>query len=680
MKLRSLPLVLVALALLGCGEAERFADYDNEEEVAVFYASRQNEKVLAELEKKKEELTEKLAEPGEEEDPGELEEDLADTNRRLGNPEFFTYNATMADLPGDLSWEEGLDQPEIGSSRARKGGTFNTYLPSLAFPPTIRSIGKNANNGFRSEHWDNIEMALVSLHPNTMETIPGLADRWAVGTDERTVYFRINEKARWSDGRPVTVEDFFMTFYVCLSEYITGPWYRQYYGTMFENITRYDDRHLSVRLANKKPRPEYYASLTPYSRHFYREFGPDFEERYNWKVRPTTGAYRIREEDVVKGRSITLTRVNDWWAGDTRYNRYRFNVDRIKYRLIRSDEKVFELFKKGEVDMFHLGIPKRWYEQMEIPAVFNGYIEKKTFYNVFPRVPRGLYINHSKPFLGDLNVRVGLQHATNWQKVIDIDLRGDAGRLNIYNAGYGKFSNTGIVARGYSPEKARAAFAKAGFSKQGNDGVLQNGEGQRLSFSITHTASPVVDKILQRLKEEALKTGLEYRLEGMDGTASYEKVMQKKHDLTFWGWGTIPPFPRFFEGVHSSNAYDPGTKTPRVMTNNISVYANPAADPLAQGIRFATSEKEIRDMSWELEQILHDTAFWIPGYKRESYRLGHWRWMQWPDDFNVKLTREAQESYAYWIDVEEKEKTLQAESRDQAYPEVDRIYDQYRVK
>ena len=325
MKLLSLPLVLVAFVLLGCRKAERFADYDNEEEVAVFFESRQNEKVLAELEKKKGELTKKLTEPGEEEDPRELEEDLADTNRRLGNPEFFSY-ATMTDLPGDLSWEKGLDQPEIGSSRARKGGTFNTYLPSLAFPPTIRSIGKNANNGFRSEHWDNIEMALVSLHPNTMETIPGLADHWAVGTDGRTVYFRINEEARWSDGRPVTVDDFFMTFYVCLSEYITGPWYRQYYGTMFENITRYDDRHLSVRLANKKPRPEYYASLTPYSRHFYREFGPDFEERYNWRVRPTTGAYRIREEDVVKGRSITLTRVNDWWAKGTRYNRYRFNV------------------------------------------------------------------------------------------------------------------------------------------------------------------------------------------------------------------------------------------------------------------------------------------------------------------------------------------------------------------
>ena len=270
-----------------------------------------------------------------------------------------------------------------------------------------------------------------------------------------------------------------MTFHVCLSEYITGPWYRQYYGTMFENITRYDDQHLSVRLANKKPKPEYYASLTPYSRVFYSEFGPDFEDRYNWKVRPTTGAYRILKEDVIKGRSVTLSRVKDWWAGEMKYYRNRFNVDRIKYSLVRSDEKVFELFKKGEVDMFHLGLPKRWYEQMEIPEVFNGYIEKKTFYNVYPRVPRGLYINHSRPFLGDVNVRTGLQHATNWQKVIDIDLRGDAGRLNIYNEGYGQFSNSEIAARDYSPEKAREAFAKAGFTTQGNDCLLYTSPSPR---------------------------------------------------------------------------------------------------------------------------------------------------------------------------------------------------------
>ena len=39
----------------------------------------------------------------------------------------------------------------------------------------------------------------------------------------------------------------------------------------------------------------------------------------------------------------------------------------------------------------------------------------------------------------------------------------------------------------------------------------------------------------------------------------YQKVMQKKHDITF-GVGTNPPFPRYFEGIHSSNAYDPGPR------------------------------------------------------------------------------------------------------------------------
>ena len=191
---------LPVAVLSGCDSREDFADYDNEKQVAGFRES-QNEKVERELTAKRAELSKQLAEPGEE-DRAKLEEELANTNRRLESPEFFTLDASMEDLPGDLDWEEGLDQPELGSSRARKGGTFNTYFSGLSFPPTIRSIGKSANNSFRSEHWDNIEMALVSLHPNTMETIPGLADRWAVGKDGRTVYFRINEKARWSDGNP----------------------------------------------------------------------------------------------------------------------------------------------------------------------------------------------------------------------------------------------------------------------------------------------------------------------------------------------------------------------------------------------------------------------------------------------------------------------------------------------
>jgi len=55
--------------------------------------------------------------------------------------------------------------------------------------------------------------------------------------------------------------------------------------------------------------------------------------RYQWRKMPTTGAYDIKPEDVKFGRSITLTRVKNWWAKDKKYYRYRFNADRMSYRL-----------------------------------------------------------------------------------------------------------------------------------------------------------------------------------------------------------------------------------------------------------------------------------------------------------------------------------------------------------
>ena len=90
--------LLLVVALAGCDSREDFLDYDNDKDVTGFREI-QNEKVLAKLEEKKEELTRQLAEPGEE-GRDKLEEDLANTNRRLGYPEFFTYDATMEDLPG----------------------------------------------------------------------------------------------------------------------------------------------------------------------------------------------------------------------------------------------------------------------------------------------------------------------------------------------------------------------------------------------------------------------------------------------------------------------------------------------------------------------------------------------------------------------------------------------------
>lgn len=49
---------------------------------------------------------------------------------------------------------------------------------------------------------------LVTLDPESLEPIPGVAERWEVSTDGLQYTFNLRENARWSNGEPVTANDF----------------------------------------------------------------------------------------------------------------------------------------------------------------------------------------------------------------------------------------------------------------------------------------------------------------------------------------------------------------------------------------------------------------------------------------------------------------------------------------
>ncbi len=664
--------------LASCGGEEQFPEHDAEEAMNEFFREYNERTVVRLVERGIEGLEERLQ--GMDEDHprrSEVEEELGLMRLRAENAEMFTF-ASIEDLPDDLNWETNLDDPEIGSASAVKGGVFNHYFMGLSWPPTLRIWGSDSNNSFRSEHFDNVDILPVHLHPETGNIIPGLAEAWAVGDDGRTVYFRLDPDATYHDGVPVRSEDFFMQFYIQLSGYISNAFTRDYYQREFENITRYDDRHFSIRLTKVKPLAPTWAAVMPAPLHFYREFGPDFEARFQWRPRITTGAYVVGE--IVKGRSITLHRVEDWWARDRKYYRHRFNPDRIHYHLVRDSDKAFELFMQHRIDVFHMNAPpKFWYERTEADQIFDGYIEKVRFYNDYPRVPRGLYVNHNRPLLDNQDIRIGLQYATNFQKMIDFDLRGDPRRLNLYNEGFGRFSHPTQRTRPFNVAAAREAFARAGFDSAGPDGILRDSEGRRLSFAITYVRDPFGEQIMQRLKEEAVRAGLEYRLDPREGTSNFQHVMQKRHDIAYWGWGTTPPFPDYFQSFFSEFAFEEDGRTPKPMTNNISTYASAQGDIHALGVRNARTLDDIEYHSHRMEELIHEEAIWIPGFTYDFYRLGHWRWVRFPEDtFNVPISRDALETHVHWVDVEKKEDTLAAMREGRVFPEVDAVYDQFR--
>ncbi len=602
------------------------------------------------------------------------------------NPDFFGFK-TLADLPPDLVWTSNDHLAEIGSPEAKKGGT--QYGALQDFPQTLRAVGPDANGSFRTYLVDDVGMTLAHKHPGTLELFPGLAESWSVDWDSQTVYIKLDPAATWSDGQPITAADYQFMFWFYRSPYIMEPWYNNFYSTTYTNITRYDDHTISITMAERKPdMDERGLLLNPIPRHFYREMGDDFVERYQWVFPPTTGAYVIRDEDIRKGRSIALTRNKDWWARDKKHWRYRYNPDRIQFSVIRDTPKMFEAFKRGDIDQFGLGLAEYWYEKLPDtdPDVQAGYIHKTTFYNQRPRPPFGLWINTAQPLLDNRDIRIGIGHAINWDLVIEKFFRGENERLNTATDGFGEFSHPTLKAREFDLARAQEYFAKAGFSRRGADGILVNDAGQKLSFSLSTSYESMRD-VLTILRQEAAKAGLDLRLEILDSTVGFKKAREKQHDITFVAFGTpIEVYPRFWENYHSDNAWDrafleDGSVNParkiKTQTNNLESLAVLEMDQLIDRYQASSDRQEMIALAHQISELHHEHASFVPGFYQGFFRVGNWRWVRYPEDFSYKHAEGAGELFVHWIDTAMKEETLAAKREGKTFEPSITVYDQW---
>ncbi len=252
-------------------------------------------------------------------------------------------------LPEGIAWLTNDRDPVFASPKAVKGGTYHDGL--LTFPLTFRVVGPDSNSSFRGAILGN-QLGLIGIHPNTENIIPELATHWAYGADKKTMYFKLDPEARWSDGHPVTADDFVYTLEFMRSKHIVAPWYNDYYTKEIDHVIVYDDHTFAI--VGTKAQPDLHLKITigPTPRHFYCELDEHFVRAYNWKIAPNTGPYQITA--FKKGRYILFERKADWWARDRRYFQHRFNVDRVRYTVIRDFNLQWEYFKKGKLDSFAL--------------------------------------------------------------------------------------------------------------------------------------------------------------------------------------------------------------------------------------------------------------------------------------------------------------------------------------
>lgn len=582
------------------------------------------------------------------------------------------------ELPKNIKWLTNDTDPTFADPNAQKGGQIR--LGMLSFPGTLRTVGPDSNGSFRSYILSN-QMGLTNRHPNTGKIVRELATHWAFGDDKRSMYFKIDPNAKWSDGKPVTADDFEFVLEFMRSKNIVAPWYNDFYTKEIEKVVKYDTHTIGVFAARPQPDLDLFVSLTPRPKHFYHPLAADFVTKYNWVVEPNTGPYQI--DKLEKGKRITFKRKQDWWAKDLRYYQNRFNVDEISIIVVRDENAMWEHFRRGDFDATGLTLPSYWHDKAKGTPFDEGYVEKIWFYTDAPLPSIGLYMNMDDPILKDENVRFGIAHASNWDKVLKTVLRGDYERMNQAYEGYGKYQNTTIKAREFDLAKADDYFKKAGWTNRGPDGIREK-NGQKLAFEILY-GNPLHTERLVILREEARKAGVDLKMRLMDATQSFKILLEKKFQIASTGWSTTPT-PTFWEGYHSVNAHKP-------QTNNICNVDNKDLDKMIDAHRAATDEKTLIKLSKEIQQKIHDIGCQIPGVKYPYFRAAYWRWLRFPEIAAQKISTDLLEPMGadpnegglmvggvVWFDAKRKEETDAARKNKKTFPAVSKKDTTYRAK
>jgi len=583
---------------------------------------------------------------------------------------IFEAEISKIPIPSDLEWLTNDEGSVYASPDAQKGGTLRLAIAS--FPLTFRVVGPDTNAPFRSAILGN-QLSLIGSHPNTENILPELATHWAYGKDKKRMYFKLNPKARWSDGVSVTAHDFAYTLEFMRSKHIVAPWYNDYYTKEIEKVIVYDDHTLAVVGTKAQPELHMKLGMSPTPRHYYGTLGEDFVRRYNWKIVPNTGPYQI--SDFKKGKFVKFSRKKDWWAQDLRYFKNRFNVNRVLYTVIRDENIEWEYFKKAKIDVFGLSLPKYWHVKSRTSVVENGYVHRIWFFNDTVRSPFGLWLNQDREIFKDRRVRYAFAHAMNIQKVIEKVLRNDLFRLEHGYVGYGRYSNTTIRARRFDLQKVDQYMLSAGW-KRGSDGIWVK-NARRFSVEVLYGHENHTPKLVI-LKEEAKKAGVELRLQKLDPSTWFKKISASKHEVIWLGFGTSLR-PSYWQSYHSDNAHKP-------RTNNVTNTDDPELDKMIMTYRNSLDEEERIALSLIIQEKIHEVGAYVPEATAPYTRVAFWRWWRLPEIPGTKHSGNLFSAFdssmggLFWYDKALYEETKKAMKKDKPLAPVTLIDETFKAE
>lgn len=291
------------------------------------------------------------------------------------------------------------DAPQGGTMRYCVFGNFDNLNPVI-----VRGALTTARGIWFDKEFGNLVFEpLMQRSPDEPFTMYGLIAESIETDDERSyVEFRLDPKAKFSDGQQIRPEDVLFTVRM-LREHgrpIYANWLRP--AVKIEKVGEDGVRFTFDDTADRET-PLLIAGLPVLPEHAFDE--KTFEQT---TLEPVIGSGPYVISEVRPGQEIVYKKNPDYWAKDLPIRKGVFNYDTIVIDYYRDSNAQFEGFKKGNCHIYLEGDPNHWRTAYDFPAVTDGRVIKETFQTGAPANMLGFVFNTRRPVFADRRVRKAL--------------------------------------------------------------------------------------------------------------------------------------------------------------------------------------------------------------------------------------------------------------------------------
>jgi microcin C transport system substrate-binding protein len=475
-----------------------------------------------------------------------------------------------------------------------------------------------------------------------------LAEDISLAPDGLSVTFRLNPRAKFSDGSPVTAEDVKFSFDTLKSK-LAHPQYRFYWADITRAVVL-DGRTVRFEFARKNPELHLLAGQIPI---FSRKWGGGKPFDKVISDPPLgSGPYKVGEYQL--GKRINYERRPDYWAKDLNVRRGLFNFDRIHYIYYKDETVQLEAFKAGEFDFVSVLNSKQWARDYVGPKFDQGLIKKAALKHSNNAGMQGFVFNIRRDPFKDKRVRRAIALA------FDFEWSNRNLFYGQYQRCYSYFSNSELASSGLPqgdelallepfrkqlpPEvftrpwqpptttppgslranlrQAKVLLEQAGWKYR--DGALRNDKGQPFEFEVM-LAQKGFERILGPFARNLAKLGVKVNYRTIDVALYQRRADTFDFDMMVHSFGqSQSPGNEQMNLWHSSAADKEGS-------NNVIGIKDPVMDALVEKVIYAPDRKSLVTAVHALDRVLLHGEYLVPNWFVANHRVAYWDKFGFPE-------------------------------------------------